>query len=104
MKQIKKEFTRQGYVHKLMERSRWCVIYVVKDKIGCRHHYEVLHVLRHAKTQTTKFGTTVEGDEYLPSQSRWGEQAWTVMRLNDALDLYETETNRLSMKAKTEAA
>ncbi len=104
MKQIKQEFTRQGYVHKLMERNGCCAIYVVKDKIGGRHHYEVLHVLRHTETKTTKFGTTIEGNEYLPPQSKWGEQAWTIMNLQDALSKYETETSRLLTKAKIEIA
>ncbi len=105
MKQIKQEFTLKGYTHTLMERNGRCAIYVVKDKVSSRHHYEVLHVLKHRVSRDIN-GRVLwqEGDEYLPSQSDWGEQVWTIVNLQDALSKYETETSRLLTKAKMEIA
>lgn len=76
-KQIPTEFSRNNFIHTLVERDGDYAIYVVNLKstmtvIG----YEVCLVRKHKADND--FINVKEGDEYLPSTGEWGRYGWSL--------------------------
>lgn len=83
MKTIPQEYSRKGFIYKLIERDGDYAIYSVNLKstmtLVC---YEACLVRKHK--MDNDFLNVKEGDEYLPSTGEWGRYGWTLPDLGTA--------------------
>ena len=100
MKKIEKEFTRSGFVHKLVKRRGQVAIYKrrgIKSESG-DYHYEVVKISSHNGYKLG--GQYIESAETYPGASLWGLQGWTYQDLDIALKQFEVTYKRFNKKKK----
>lgn len=81
MNLIPAEFTKSRFEYKQIFRAKNIAIYsqiAVADKLNV--HYEVIIIQKHLKD----FFDKKAGDEYYPTNEKWGQYGWTFINLDNA--------------------
>lgn len=83
MKTIPQEYSRKGFIYKLIERDGDYAVYQVQ-KVDFKTFlgFEVCIVRKHKADN--EFLHVKAGDEYLPGTNEWGRLGWTVQSLGAA--------------------
>lgn len=76
MKQLPKEFTRNGWQFTQLKRSGNVAIYQRNKPDGSQLHLEVI-IVQQGSARTLPDGRTIEASEFYPSDAQWGTKAWT---------------------------
>ena len=98
MKKIGKEFTRSGFVHKLVIRQGDVAIYKRRGVKCDDYHYEIVKISSHNGYKLG--GQYIESAETYPGASLWGIQGWTCNTLEHAEAKFKTACKRFNKKKK----
>jgi hypothetical protein len=91
-------FTRDRYVHRLIERSGDVCLVARENLETGSVHWEVVRLL--TETAQTLRGRLYEPHERYPSTEQWGERGWTFTTLPEA----EQKCRALAPTAESEAS
>lgn len=79
MKEIKKEFKRYGFTHRLVDRDGFWAIFERHHHLVTPHHFECVRI-RTQNGREASWGK-VEPSEYYPSSKNWGVDGFTYTTL-----------------------
>jgi hypothetical protein len=91
-------FTRDRFVHRLLERTGDVCLIARDNVVTGSTHWEVIHV-QTRPAETAPDGSTYPARETYPSIERWGERGWTFTSLPEAEQKYRALASRSESEA-----